>query len=242
MFFCLALLKNAFVCCHYQSWIPQRYHKRWIRVKWIASLIRSSSRLLPVVARSYTGPTQAIKFTPLCVCVFSLLLGNLLWCAELYYRQGFRCIYFFQLCKLLLRWSNSRVGPPFPFTLQRLNCWCPVKCCDSALLLLPALCQRPGCLVVFTLASKQLKIGHCLRLSAKSIRIPYSDQFVKAPLCSRGPQGVCVFLSLVSIPISLCSVWSFKLSNIWSNSDNCLLSLLTSAWRKLDRSNGKCWF
>lgn len=74
----------------------------------------------------------------------------------------------------------------------------------------PALRQHPGCLVVLTVASKQLKTGHCPRLSSPN---PYTSPIlINFSRLHSAPEGhglcVCVLLPLVSILRSLFSVWS----------------------------------
>lgn len=88
------------------------------------------------------------------------------------------------------------------FPLTPLSCCCPVQCCNSALLLEPALCQHPFLPLGPLCGVRAVKNQPLPQTGpAKSIHIPYSDQFVKAPLCSIGP--LCVSLC-VCVPLHVC--------------------------------------
>ncbi len=144
-----------------------------------------------------------------------------------------------------------------PPTHQRYTCWRLVKCCNPAPLLQPAPRQHSGCLVVLTVASKQLKIGHHPRLSPLN---PYTSPIVINLLrLHSAPEGhnvcvcvcVCVCSSVLDLHpyISPSSLVTLKRQTVQhliqlrqphpdTNPANCLLSGLTSAWKRFDPTNG----
>lgn len=211
--------------------------------KLIASLIKPSSRLLSVVARSYTGPTLAIKFTPLCVC-WCVCFSPPPWSSSAVWRnQGFRIMPFPFCARLIFQiknkkstqmcflpdWSAIPSTPPKTPRCRR------VKSCNSAPLSLAASAvsasrpprgPRQGVRAVKNQPLPQT-------LTSKSIRVPFSDQFVKAPLGSRGPE--CVYVC-VHPKISRFSRVTQTVQHLIQHRQpspdtdlaNCLLSGLTS--------------
>lgn len=231
--------------------------------KWIATLIRSSSRLLLAVARLCWANTkhQFMSSLPCCFSVQARLtvqdcnIGRASELCCFYHLRKLRSLKIKQVEKSQQRrafvpdWSI--IPPP-----SKDTCWRLVKCCNSAALLQPALRQHPGRLVVLTVASKQLKIGHCPRLSPLN---PYTSPILINLLrLHSAPEGhnvcvvvcACLLLSLISIlrshPFSLVTPKRLTVQHLIqlrqphpdTNLANCLLSGLTSAWKMFDPTNG----